>query len=98
MSALNQVEHAFRLADTALPGEEHTDTEHVGEGAVQRGRRRELVSEIRLDEAIELRRLEPRAYQRDPGGLREVEQGLGRIEVLCDERARDRKPEELLEV
>ena len=62
--ALDEIEHALRLADAALPDEEQPDAEHVGERAVQGGRRRELVLERRLDLLVELGRRERGAEDR----------------------------------
>ena len=87
MPALDQVEHALALADAGSPDEEEADAVHVGEGAVQRGAGRERLLDQRLDAAVELRRLEPRAQDRHALLARQVEQ-LGRhLEPLRDEEA-----------
>ena len=65
VAALDEIEHALRLSDAALPDEQQPDAEHVGERAVQVRRRRELLLEPRLEPRVELVRLEPRADQRD---------------------------------
>src|SRR2546423_12850115 len=61
VAALHQVEHAFALADPRLAEEQQTHAEHVGERRVHAGAGREHVVQERLEAAVELRGLEPRA-------------------------------------
>ncbi len=58
VAALDEVEHALRLADAALADEQEPDAEHVGERAVEVGRRREFLLEPGLDAVVELVGLE----------------------------------------
>src|SRR4026209_840250 len=58
VAPLDEIQHALRLADTALAGEEQPNAEDVSERAVQDHRRRELHLEHRLDPPVELRGLE----------------------------------------
>ena len=74
MAALDEVEHALRLADAALPDEQQPDAEHVGERAMEVRRRRELLLEPRLDPRVELVGLEPRTDQRDARGRGELDE------------------------
>ena len=94
MAALDEIEHALRLADAASTHEQQPDAEHVRERPVQVRRRRELFLEPRLDSRVELVRLEPRADQRDPGVRRKLDEIRARLLSLRDEHARDGKGEE----
>lgn len=87
MASLDQVEHALRLADAALPHEQQPDAVHVGQGTVQIRRRRELVFEPRLEPRVELIGLEPRADDGNPRRRGEFDQILPRPLPLRDEHA-----------
>src|SRR5688500_7930075 len=69
MAALDEVEHALGLADPALAHEQQPDAEDVGERAVKRRLRRELLLEPGLEPPVELVRLERRAEDGDAGAL-----------------------------
>src|SRR5207237_8595671 len=54
MPALHQVQHTFRLADSALAGKKQSNSKHVRQRSVKRDRRRKLHLQDRLDAPVEL--------------------------------------------
>ena len=98
MAALDEVEHALRLADAALADEQEPHAVHVGERAVDGRLRRERIVEPGLDPVVELVRLECRPQDGDVRLRRFLDDVGGQLEPLRDEHARHREAEELREV
>src|SRR3954462_6016234 len=68
VAALHEIEHTLGLADAAFTGEKKADTEDVGQRSMKRNGRSEFHLQHGLDAAIEFRRFELGADERDPGG------------------------------
>ena len=88
MPALDQVEHAFALADSRTSAEQETDTEDVGERAMHGRTRRERIVQERLESPVEFGRLEPGANDRNAAVPPEHEQLFRRVLALGDDDAR----------
>ena len=94
---LHEVEHAFALADARAPDEEEADAIDVGQRSVQCGPRREGFLHQRLDAAIELGGLEPRAQHRYRALAGHLQQFGGHLESLGHEEAGEVEGEEAFE-
>src|SRR5207253_6527325 len=97
MAALDQVQHAFALADPRPPEEQEPHAEHVGERGMHRRGGGERIVQERLEATIELRRLEPRANYRDSFLARELEQFGGGLLSYGDDHARQVELEQRLD-
>src|SRR5687768_9262552 len=97
VSALDEIEHALRLSDAALPDEEQADAKHVGERSVNRRERRELLGDDRLDPRVELGRLQLGPKNRNSRLPRDLRELGGQSLTLRHEQAGDGKGEELLQ-
>src|SRR5512146_3455295 len=97
VAPLHQVAHALALADPGAAHEQPPDAVHVRERAVQRRRGGEHIVQVRLQAAVELRRLERGADDRHLPGARQLEQLGRRLLRLGDHDARQVELEEELQ-
>jgi hypothetical protein len=97
VTALNQIENAFGLANAALAGEEKPDAEYIRQRAVQRRGRRKFHFEHRLDPAVELGGLEPGANEWNPRRAGDLPEPRRQSLSLRYEHGRDGEREEQLE-
>src|SRR3954462_194001 len=97
MSPLDEIENALRLADAALARKEEPDAKNVGKRSVERNRRSEFHLQHRLDAAIELRRLQFGANERNSGGGGDFPEARRQALTLGDEDGGYRKGKEELE-
>src|SRR5437667_225416 len=97
VAALDQVEHAFALADPRAPEEQESHAEHVRQRAVHGRGRGERVVEERLQAPVELGGLELGADDGHALGARQLQQLGGHLLPLRDHDARDIELKERLE-
>ena len=94
MTAADQIQRAFTLADAALPRHEHAQAENVEQGAVPDFARRHVIFQQRREARDRDRRRQRGPQQRDTGALSLRGQFDGAVQSHRDEHARKIAAEE----